>query len=197
MVSDTSSRKRDSFPHFNIERNIGLVSNDRGLGGRKIQARTKELMDLVGLSKDFAKKYPRELSGGQRQRVGVARALAADPPILLMDEPFAALDPITRAELQREFLELHRRLRKTVVFVTHDFREALLLADRIALMDSGKLVGDSYAKRLSAVRQSVRESLSGSIQQRLHVGGNQASSEKRSCEFLALSQFKTVGRFWT
>ena len=128
------------FPHFNIERNIGLVPTIEGWEAAKIQARTKELMDLVGLSKDVAKKYPRELSGGQRQRVGVARALAADPPILLMDEPFAALDPITRAELQREFLELHRRLRKTVVFVTHDFREALLLADRIALMDSGKLM---------------------------------------------------------
>ena len=89
---------------------------------------------------EIASRYPRELSGGQRQRVGVARALAADPPILLMDEPFGALDPITRAELQREFLSLQQRLRKTVVFVTHDLREALLLGTRIALMEAGRLV---------------------------------------------------------
>ena len=98
-------------------------------------------MRLVGLNPaEYAGKYPRELSGGQRQRIGVARALAADPPILLMDEPFGALDPITRAELQREFLALQQRLRKTVVFVTHDLREALLLGTRIALMEAGRLV---------------------------------------------------------
>ena len=99
-----------------------------------------ELLQVVGLDASLASRYPRELSGGQRQRVGVARALAADPPILLMDEPFGALDPITRAELQREFLALQRRLEKTVVFVTHDLREALLLGSRIALMEAGKLV---------------------------------------------------------
>jgi osmoprotectant transport system ATP-binding protein len=98
------------------------------------------MLQLVGLEPQLAQRYPRELSGGQRQRVGVARALAADPPILLMDEPFGALDPITRAELQREFRALQQRLKKTVVFVTHDLREALLLGHRIALMEAGVLV---------------------------------------------------------
>ncbi len=106
----------------------------------RIRKRVGELIQLVGLDTSLASRYPRELSGGQRQRVGVARALAADPPILLMDEPFGALDAITRTELQREFLALQRRLQKTVVFVTHDLREALLLGTRIALMEGGKLV---------------------------------------------------------
>lgn len=128
------------FPHFTIERNIGLVPKIENWPAERIQQRVYELMQLVGLNPEIASCYPRELSGGQRQRVGVARALAADPPILLMDEPFGALDPITRAELQREFLELQKRLRKTVVFVTHDLREALLLGTRIALMEAGRLV---------------------------------------------------------
>jgi osmoprotectant transport system ATP-binding protein len=128
------------FPHFTIARNIGLVPKIENWPEAKIQSRTKELLQLVGLDSDIAVRYPHELSGGQRQRVGVARALAADPPILLMDEPFGALDPITRAELQREFLELQRRLRKTVVFVTHDLREALLLGTRIALLEQGRMV---------------------------------------------------------
>ena len=98
-------------------------------------------MQVVGLESNLTSRYPHQLSGGQRQRVGVARALAADPGILLMDEPFGALDPLTRAKLQKEFLALQRRLRKTVVIVTHDLREALLLGTRIALFDSGKLVG--------------------------------------------------------
>jgi osmoprotectant transport system ATP-binding protein len=106
----------------------------------RIQERVAELLKLVGLEPEIAARHPHELSGGQRQRVGVARALAADPPILLMDEPFGALDPLTRSELQREFLRLQQRLGKTVVFVTHDLREALLLGTRIALMDAGKLV---------------------------------------------------------
>jgi osmoprotectant transport system ATP-binding protein len=128
------------FPHFTIARNIGLVPKIENWPEAKIQSRTRELLQLVGLDSDVAARYPHELSGGQRQRVGVARALAADPPILLMDEPFGALDPITRAELQREFLELQRRLRKTVVFVTHDLREALLLGTRIALLEQGRMV---------------------------------------------------------
>jgi osmoprotectant transport system ATP-binding protein len=145
------------FPHFTIERNIALVPKIEGWDRNKIRARVSELLGLVGLSAEVAKRYPKALSGGQRQRVGVARALAADPPILLMDEPFAALDPITRAELQREFLQLQQRLRKTVVFVTHDFREALLLADRIALMDSGKLVALHSPKEfLESNNQFVR-----------------------------------------
>jgi osmoprotectant transport system ATP-binding protein len=128
------------FPHFTVARNIALVPSIEKWSAEKIQARVDEMLQLVGLGAQLARRYPRELSGGQRQRIGVARALAADPPILLMDEPFGALDPITRAELQHEFIALQQRLRKTVVFVTHDLREALLLASRIALMEEGKLI---------------------------------------------------------
>ncbi len=128
------------FPHFTIEQNIGLVPKIEGWAKGRIHQRVEELMRLAGLDPQIAARYPHELSGGQRQRVGVARALAADPPILLMDEPFGALDPLTRVELQQEFLALQSRLKKSVVFVTHDLREALLLADRIALMDDGRLV---------------------------------------------------------
>jgi len=128
------------FPHFTIERNIGLVPRVENWPADRIRARVRELLRLVGLDPQIASRYPRELSGGQRQRVGVARALAADPPILLMDEPFGALDPLTRAELQREFLKLQTALKKTVVFVTHDLHEALLLGNRIALMEAGRLV---------------------------------------------------------
>ena len=128
------------FPHFTVERNIALVPTIEQWPAERIRARVSELLQLVGLDAGLAKRYPKELSGGQRQRVGVARGLAADPPILLMDEPFGALDPITRAELQKEFLALQQRLQKTVVFVTHDVREALLLGTRIALMEAGRLV---------------------------------------------------------
>src|SRR5882672_943189 len=128
------------FPHFNVARNIGVVPQIEGWPTDRIQNRVQELLHLVGLEPQLASRYPRDLSGGQRQRVGVARALAADPSFLLMDEPFGALDPITRAELQREFLALQQGLGKTVVFVTHDLREALLLGTRIALMESGQLV---------------------------------------------------------
>lgn len=128
------------FPHFTIERNIGLVPTIENWTPERIRERVKELLRLVGLDPQISARYPRELSGGQRQRVGVARALAADPPILLMDEPFGALDPLTRAELQTEFLELQKRLHKTVVFVTHDLREALRLGTRIALLEAGQLV---------------------------------------------------------
>ena len=128
------------FPHFTVARNIGVVPQIEGWSSERIQQRVQELLQLVGLEPQLASRYPRELSGGQRQRVGVARALAADPSFLLMDEPFGALDPITRAELQREFLALQQRLGKTVVFVTHDLREALVLGTRIALMEAGQLV---------------------------------------------------------
>src|SRR5437667_5510444 len=128
------------FPHFTVERNVALVPKIEKWPAERIQKRVRELLHLVGLDSEIASRNPRELSGGQRQWVGVARALAADPPILLMDEPFGALDPITRAELQREFLSLQNRLQKTVVFVTHDMREALLLGARIALMEAGRLV---------------------------------------------------------
>ena len=128
------------FPHYTVERNIGLVPSIEGWPQERIRGRVQELLRLVGLSPEFAARYPHQLSGGQRQRVGVARALAADPAILLMDEPFGALDPLTRDELQREFLSLQQRLHKTVVFVTHDLNEALRLGSRIALMEAGKLV---------------------------------------------------------
>jgi osmoprotectant transport system ATP-binding protein len=129
------------FPHFSVERNIALVPSIAGWPRDRIRARVPELLALVGLDPALASRYPRELSGGQRQRVGVARALAADPPIILMDEPFGALDALTRAEIQREFLSLQQRLRKTVIFVTHDLREALFLGTRIALLEAGALVG--------------------------------------------------------
>jgi osmoprotectant transport system ATP-binding protein len=128
------------FPHFTVARNIGLVPRIEGWPEERIRARVQELLQTVGLKPEMSTRYPHQLSGGQRQRVGVARALAADPAILLMDEPFGALDPLTRDELQREFLSLQQRLHKTVVFVTHDLREALLLASRIALMEAGRLV---------------------------------------------------------
>ena len=128
------------FPHFTIARNIGLVPAIENWPKEKIAQRVAALIQLVGLNLDIAARYPHQLSGGQRQRVGVARALAADPPILLMDEPFGALDPLTRSDLQREFLLLQQKLQKTVLFVTHDLREAMLLGSRIALLEDGRLV---------------------------------------------------------
>jgi osmoprotectant transport system ATP-binding protein len=129
------------FPHFTVARNVGLVPALEAWPREKVEARVSELLSLVGLDPSrFAERYPRELSGGQRQRVGVARALAADPPLLLLDEPFGALDPLTRAALQREFAALARRLAKTSIFVTHDVREALTLGTRVALMHAGRIV---------------------------------------------------------
>jgi osmoprotectant transport system ATP-binding protein len=128
------------FPHFTVAKNVGLVPKIEGWPEEKIRSRVEEMLHLTGLDPEIASRYPHQLSGGQRQRVGVARALAADPEILLMDEPFGALDPLTRDELQREFLSLQKRLRKTVLFVTHDLREAMRLGSRIALMEAGKLV---------------------------------------------------------
>lgn len=128
------------FPHFTVEKNVGLVPALEGWDETRIKNRVHDLLSLVGLEpSDFAMRYPGELSGGQRQRIGVARALAAEPSLLLLDEPFGALDPLTRASLQREFSELTRKLNKTAVFVTHDVREALLLGTRIGLMDKGQL----------------------------------------------------------
>lgn len=129
------------FPHFNVRQNIGLVPSLQKRSKHQIETRVYEMLGLVGLEPEiFSQRYPHQLSGGQRQRVGVARALAADPPILLMDEPFGALDPITRLELQQQFRALQRQLGKTVVFVTHDIQEAFFLGTRIGLMDKGELV---------------------------------------------------------
>ena len=128
------------FPHFTVARNVGLVPQLDGWPPDRIAVRVHELLTLVGLDPGtFARRFPHELSGGQRQRVGVARALAGDPPLLLLDEPFGALDPITRVELQREFAALEGRLGKAMVFVTHDVREGLLLGTRIGLMVQGRL----------------------------------------------------------
>jgi osmoprotectant transport system ATP-binding protein len=129
------------FPHLTIEENIGIVPRLEGWDADRIKARARALLTIVGLDPDrFAGRLPGELSGGQRQRVGVARALAADPPLILLDEPFGALDPITRRDLQQEFRALQERLKKTLVFVTHDVREALLIANRIGLVKDGKMI---------------------------------------------------------
>jgi osmoprotectant transport system ATP-binding protein len=129
------------FPHYTIEENIALVPSLKGWDRRRIRQRVEELMHLVGLDPAvFARRYPKELSGGQQQRVGVARAMAADPELILMDEPFGALDPITREQLQEEFMRLQKELRKTVVFVTHDMDEAIRLGDRIAILKDGELL---------------------------------------------------------
>jgi len=138
------------FPHFTVERNIALVPRIENWAQERIQARVRELMATVGLSEDLLSRYPSELSGGQRQRVGVARALAANPPILILDEAFGALDPITRSQMQKEFRALQQRLRKAVIFVTHDLREALLLGDRVALLERGRLVADLPVKEFSS-----------------------------------------------
>ncbi len=130
------------FPHWTVERNIALVPRLEGWPEQRVRDRVQEMLCLVGLDPaEFAGRFPRELSGGQRQRIGVARALAADPPILLMDEPFGALDPVTGAELEGEFRTLAARLGKTIVFVTHNLRAALLLRTRIGLLAQGRLVG--------------------------------------------------------
>jgi osmoprotectant transport system ATP-binding protein len=129
------------FPHFTVERNVALVPRLEGWPSPRVADRVRDLLALVGLEPDaFLARYPHQLSGGQRQRVGVARALAADPPLLLLDEPFGALDAITRAELQGEFRALKERLAKGMVFVTHDVREGLALGTRIGLMQQGRLV---------------------------------------------------------
>jgi osmoprotectant transport system ATP-binding protein len=152
------------FPHFTVEANVGLVPRLEGWEEARIHARSKELLELVGLDPDrFLRRYPSQLSGGQRQRVGVARALAADPPLMLLDEPFGALDPLTRSEMQVEFRSLKQRLKKTMIFVTHDVREALILGDRIGLVRDGVVARMSPARdflssddpEVSAYRKSL------------------------------------------
>jgi osmoprotectant transport system ATP-binding protein len=152
------------FPHFTVEANVGLVPRLEGWPEERIQARSREMLELVGLDPErFLRRYPSQLSGGQRQRVGVARALAADPPLMLLDEPFGALDPLTRSEIQVEFRSLKQRLKKTMIFVTHDVREALILGDRIGLVRDGVLARISAARdflgsddpEVSAYRKSL------------------------------------------
>jgi osmoprotectant transport system ATP-binding protein len=128
------------FPHETVAKNVGLVPGLEKWPEDKIRSRTDELLNMVGLAPGtYAQRYPRQLSGGERQRVGIARALAANPPLLLLDEPFAALDPVTRFEMQQQFLQLRNSLGKTALFVTHDIREALMLGTRIALLKDGQL----------------------------------------------------------
>jgi osmoprotectant transport system ATP-binding protein len=128
------------FPHVTVARNVGLVPELEGWPAEKIRARVDELLDAVGLEPGvYAARYPRQLSGGEKQRVGIARALAADPPLLLLDEPFAALDPVTRYDMQQHFLKLRKDFDKAALFVTHDLREALLLGSRIALLHEGRV----------------------------------------------------------
>ena len=128
------------FPHFTVARNVGLVPQLEGWKEPDVERRVDELLNVLGMpAAEFRARYPRQLSGGQRQRIGVARALAADPPLLLFDEPFGALDPVTRFELQQQFLAWQKEFRKTSIFVTHDIREALRLGSRIALLANGRL----------------------------------------------------------
>ncbi|OLS02344.1 ABC transporter ATP-binding protein [Tissierella creatinophila] len=136
------------FPHLNIEKNISYVLKIMGVEEDKRRKRAEELLSLVGLEKETLEMYPRELSGGQQQRIGVIRALAADPPIILMDEPFGAIDEITRKTLQDELLKLQERLKKTIVFITHDIEEAMKLGDRIALINKGKLEQIASSKEM-------------------------------------------------
>lgn len=139
------------FPHMTIAENVATVPKLLGWPAEKIRARSEEMLALVGLEPaQFLSRFPRHLSGGQRQRVGVARALAADPPVMLMDEPFGAVDPVVRGRLQEEFVAILRRLRKTVIFVTHDIDEAIRMGDVVAIMRDGKLVQFDTPDRLLA-----------------------------------------------
>jgi osmoprotectant transport system ATP-binding protein len=152
------------FPHFTVARNVGLVPRLIGWPEARIDARVKELLGRVGLPpEEFANRYPRQLSGGQRQRVGVARALAADPPILLFDEPFGALDPVTRHEIRTEFTALARDLGKTILFVTHDIREALELGDHIGLLLRGRLEELLPASEFRAARSAEARAFLASL----------------------------------
>jgi osmoprotectant transport system ATP-binding protein len=144
------------FPHRTVEANIATVPRLLRWDRNRIKERVAQLVDLVGLDVEILPRYPAELSGGQQQRVGVARALAADPPVLLMDEPYSAVDPIVRAHLQDELIALQRRVRKTIVLVTHDIDEAIKLADRIALMNVGGVL-EQYATPNDLLRQPVNE----------------------------------------
>jgi osmoprotectant transport system ATP-binding protein len=152
------------FPHYTVAENVGLVPELEGWGRDRLEERVAGMMRLVGLEPgEYAGRKPRELSGGQRQRVGVARALAADPEILMMDEPFGALDPVTRAELQDEFADLAQRLGKTIVFVTHDLREAMRVGSRIVLLAAGKIVADARPQEFLRVNHPEARAFAASF----------------------------------
>jgi len=144
------------FPHLNVASNVAVVPRLEGWSADRIAARVDELLELVGLgARQFATRWPDELSGGQRQRVGVARALAVDPQVLLMDEPFGALDPLTRAELHAEFHRIQQRVRKTVIIVTHDMGEAFALGDRVGVLDEGRLIACDRPDIVAASREPL------------------------------------------
>jgi osmoprotectant transport system ATP-binding protein len=150
------------FPHMTVGENIETVPALKGWPKTKRRKRTKELLELLRMDPDeFIDKYPRELSGGQRQRIGVARSLGGDPPLLLMDEPFGAIDPITRVELQEEFLKLQQEIQKTIIFVTHDIYEAIKIGDQIALMKDGQLV--QYAPPTELIYRPQNEFVAGFV----------------------------------
>jgi osmoprotectant transport system ATP-binding protein len=164
------------FPHFTVERNVGVVLEAEGRPREERAQRSRELLHAVGLDPDsFLRRYPHQLSGGQRQRVGLARALAADPGILLMDEPFGALDPLTRAEMQDMLCDLLSKLKKTVLLVTHDLDEALYLAHRIVLMSEGKLIADLESSEFLRSRQPEIEDYVRAF----HRGSCNAATEER------------------
>ena len=147
------------MPHRTIAQNIATVPELLGWQERRIEERTRELTEMLSLAPDLLRRYPSELSGGQRQRVGVARALAADPPVMLMDEPFGAVDPVVRERLQDQFLEVQDRLRKTIVFVTHDIDEAIKMADRIAILNVGGIL-EQYATPMQLLKAPANEFVS-------------------------------------
>ena len=143
------------FPHATVEQNVGVVPKLEGWPESRIRARTAELLEALGLPVSiYGSRYPSQLSGGEKQRAGIARALAADPPMLLLDEPFAALDPVTRFEAQQQFLELRSSFQKTALFVTHDIREALMLGSRIALLKNGEIDAVTSADEFTAARSA-------------------------------------------
>jgi osmoprotectant transport system ATP-binding protein len=168
------------FPHMTIARNVAVVPTLLGWEQDRIRDRVRTLLDLVGLPPDdFGSRWPHQLSGGQRQRVGVARALAADPPIILMDEPFGALDPVTRADLHREFRDIQQRLRKTVILVTHDMREAWALASVIGVLVDGHLVAlDAPVRLEESPHPDVRRLLDAMHVETPQNGGSSAEGRR-------------------
>jgi len=160
------------FPHYTAAENVALVPTLEGWDPGRVARRVDEMLRLVGLDPaELGGRRPRELSGGQRQRVGVARAMAADPAILLMDEPFGALDPVTRAELQKEFAALARKLGKTIVFVTHDVHEGLLLGSRIVLMAAGRVVADASASQFLRIAHPEVQAFAAALDSAPPTGG--------------------------
>ncbi|APW41179.1 ABC transporter ATP-binding protein [Rhodoferax saidenbachensis] len=197
------------FPHWTVEKNIGTVPRLLGWPEDKVRARVVELLALLQLDPQFARRYPNELSGGQQQRVGVARALAGDPEILLMDEPFGALDPVTRVDLQRELMRIHQLSGKTIVLVTHDIDEALYLADRMVVFNAGRVVqqgtplelltrptNDFVTDFLGRAERGLKRLALGTVRQKMR-GPDQTSGEPIAADLNlreAVSAFVVQGR---